>query len=54
MMSIFSAMFSPFNWKRSFKRMLKNAPAYRQASICPALRGIALILALLDEQIDFG
>jgi hypothetical protein len=34
--------------------MLKNAPAYRQAGICPALRGIALILALLDEQIDFG
>jgi len=23
-------------------------------AICPALRGIALILALLDEEIDFG
>jgi hypothetical protein len=29
--------------------MLKNAPAYRQAGIC----GVALIPALLDEQIDF-
>jgi hypothetical protein len=33
-----------------FSRLLKNAPAYRQAGICPALRGIALILALLDEE----
>ncbi len=31
-------------------RLLKNAPAYRQAGICPALRGIALTLALLDEE----
>ncbi len=33
---------------------MKNAPAYRQAGICPALRGIILALALLDGQIDFG
>jgi hypothetical protein len=31
-------------------RLLKNAPAYRRAGICPALRGIALTLALLDEK----
>ncbi|MCJ7783267.1 MAG: hypothetical protein MUP41_04995 [Desulfobacterales bacterium] len=30
--------------------MLKKAPASRQAGIYPALRGIALILALLDEE----
>jgi hypothetical protein len=30
--------------------MLKKAPAYRQAGISPALRGIGLILALLDEE----
>jgi hypothetical protein len=28
---------------------MKNAPAYWQAGICPAFRGIDLILALLDE-----
>ncbi|HVP78528.1 MAG TPA: hypothetical protein VMV04_11595 [Thermodesulfobacteriota bacterium] len=29
---------------RGIKRLLKNTPAYRQAGICPTLRGISLIL----------
>jgi len=39
----------PFS-EKGFSRLLKNVPAYRQAGICPALRGINLILALLDEE----
>jgi hypothetical protein len=34
----------------SSDRMLKKAPACRQAGIYPALRGIGLIPALLDEE----